>query len=90
MMAPLLVVESFCAPPLLACWLALVARRDDARVYWLRQEIRRLSAAMQAARETGDNIYSLAMFSPDSPGDLLYYVRRENDAAKTETDRDTV
>mgnify|MGYP001605570824 CR=1 FL=1 len=36
------------------------------------------------------NIYSLAMFSPDSPGDLLDYVRGENDTAKTETDRDTV
>ena len=29
-------------------------------------------------------LYSLAMFSPDSPGELLDYIRAENDARERE------
>lgn len=34
--------------------------------------------------------YSLAMFSPDSPGELLAYIQSENDAEADEKERDHV
>lgn len=33
-------------------------------------------------------LYSLAMFSPDSPGELLDYIRDENDRLKADMEKD--
>lgn len=36
------------------------------------------------------NRYSLAMFSPDSPMDLLNYIKSENDSQKADMEKDAV
>lgn len=61
MIAPLLVVAFFCAPPVLTFWLAYECRQQDDGLYWLKQDCRRLDVAVRNSYEDGSNVALLCL-----------------------------